>query len=79
MIDEWSGLADMLANLIEKYASDLDIENLPDIAGDNHAKDNRNKAEELSKNGRMYLANNSHKRYNEHDKSVQTIAGENTK
>ena len=50
MIDEWSGLADMLANLIEKYASDLDIENLPDIAGDNHAKDDRNKAEELSKN-----------------------------
>ena len=31
MIDEWSGLADMLANLIEKYASDLDIENLPNI------------------------------------------------
>ena len=30
MTDEWSGLADMLANLIEKYASDLDIENLPD-------------------------------------------------
>ena len=26
MVDEWSGLADMLANLIEKYASDLDIE-----------------------------------------------------
>lgn len=25
MIDEWSGLADMLANLIEKYASDLDM------------------------------------------------------
>lgn len=54
MVDEWSGLADMLANLIEKYVSDLDIENLPDIAGDkmrkNHEKDNRNKAEELSKN-----------------------------
>ena len=46
VIDEW---ADMLANLIEKNASDLDIENLPDIAGDNHAKDDRNKAEELSK------------------------------
>lgn len=29
IVDEWSGLADMLANLIEKYASDLDIENLP--------------------------------------------------
>lgn len=50
MVDEWSGLADMLANLIEKYASDLDIENLPDIAGNNHAEDDRNKAEELSKN-----------------------------
>ena len=50
MIDEWNGLADLLANLIEKYASDLDIENLPDIAGENHAKDDRNKAEELSKN-----------------------------
>lgn len=50
MIDKWSGLANMLANLIEKYASDLDIENLSDIAGDNHAEDNRNKAEELSQN-----------------------------
>lgn len=50
MIDEWSGLADLLANLIEKYASDLDIENLHDITGDNHAEDDRNKAEELTKN-----------------------------
>ncbi len=50
MVDEWSGLADMLANLIEKYASDLDIDNIPDITGDKHAKDDRNKAEELSKN-----------------------------
>ena len=29
MIDEWSGFADLLANLIEKYASELDVENLP--------------------------------------------------
>lgn len=29
MIDEWSGFADLLATLIEKYASELDIENLP--------------------------------------------------
>ena len=28
--DEWSGLADLLANLIEKYASVLDIDNLPE-------------------------------------------------
>ncbi|MCI8517650.1 MAG: hypothetical protein HFG75_12435 [Hungatella sp.] len=50
MIGDWSGLADMLANLIEKYASDLDIENLPDITGDNHAKVKRNKGEKLPKN-----------------------------
>ncbi len=29
MIDEWSGFADLLTNLIEKYASELDIENMP--------------------------------------------------
>ena len=32
MLDEWSGLADLLANLIEKYALDLDIEDMPNIA-----------------------------------------------
>lgn len=45
MADEWSGLADILTNLIEKYASDLDIENLPDITRNDHAEDERNKAE----------------------------------
>ena len=29
MVDEWSGFADLLASLIEKYASELDVENLP--------------------------------------------------
>jgi hypothetical protein len=28
--DEWSGFADLLANLIEKYASVLDIDQLPE-------------------------------------------------
>ena len=28
MGDEWSGFADLLANLIEKYADELDIDNL---------------------------------------------------
>ena len=28
--DEWSGFADLLANLIEKYAAVLDIDNFPD-------------------------------------------------
>ena len=30
MTDEWSGLADFLANMIEKYAVELDIDALPD-------------------------------------------------
>lgn len=29
--DEWNGFADLLANLIEKYASVLDIDNLPEV------------------------------------------------
>ena len=33
MVDEWSGFADLLANLIGKYASVLEIEHLTDHAG----------------------------------------------
>lgn len=29
MTDEWSGLADFLANMIEKYVVELDIDALP--------------------------------------------------
>ena len=29
MVDEWSGFADLLANLIGKYASVLEIEHMP--------------------------------------------------
>ena len=32
MLDEWSGLADLLANLIEKYAADLDIGDMPNTS-----------------------------------------------
>ena len=28
--DEWKGLAELLANLIAKYASELSIEDMPD-------------------------------------------------
>ena len=28
--DEWNGLADLLANLIAKYASELGIDDMPD-------------------------------------------------
>ena len=44
MFDEWSGLADLLANLIEKYASDLDIGDMPDTK-----LDMENKVELLEK------------------------------
>ena len=31
MVDEWSGFAAFLANLIEKYAVVLDLDALPDL------------------------------------------------
>ena len=30
MIDEWTGLAVLLADMIEKYAGELDLDSLPD-------------------------------------------------
>lgn len=30
MIDEWNGFAVLLANMIEKYAEELDLASLPD-------------------------------------------------
>ncbi len=30
--DEWNGLADLLANLIVKYASELGIDGMPDAS-----------------------------------------------
>ena len=45
--DEWSGFADLLANLIEKYAAVLDIDNLPDppmrLDGDKKGDENNSK------------------------------------
>ena len=31
MVDEWSGFAALLANLIEKYAEVLNLDELPDL------------------------------------------------
>ena len=45
MVDKWSGLADLLANLIEKYASDLDIDNMPDIEIKSNIENERKKVE----------------------------------
>ena len=47
MVDEWSGFADLLANLIGKYASVLEIEHLPArTGGRKHAKFARIQAEQ---------------------------------
>ena len=44
MTDKWSGFADLLANLIEKYVAVLDIDNLPDppIRLDSDKKEDKN-------------------------------------
>jgi hypothetical protein len=34
MNDEWSGLADFLANMIAKYSRTLDVDSLPDPDSD---------------------------------------------
>ena len=48
--DEWSGFADLLANLIEKYAAVLDIDNLPEppICLDSSVKDQMNNSKHFS-------------------------------
>ncbi|MCD8383000.1 MAG: hypothetical protein LUC30_08855 [Clostridiales bacterium] len=42
MRDEWSSFADLLADLIAKYAAEIDIDSLPDpdMTGSPHAKEN---------------------------------------
>ena len=48
--DEWSGFADLLANLIEKYAVVLDIDNLPEppICLDSNEKESVNKSKHFA-------------------------------
>ncbi len=48
MVDKWSGLADLLANLIEKYASDIGLEDMPDPASVNDIKNANVKEENCS-------------------------------
>ena len=50
LIDNWSGFANLLANLIEKYAAVLDIENLPEppIRLDRSTEENVNDAKHSS-------------------------------
>lgn len=48
--DNWSGFANLLANLIEKYAAVLDIENLPEppIRLDRSTEENVNNSKHSS-------------------------------
>ena len=50
LTDNWSGFADLLASLIEKYAAVLDIENLPEppIRLDRSAEENVNNSKHSS-------------------------------
>lgn len=50
LIDNWSSFADLLANLIEKYAAVLDIENLPEppIRLDRSTEENVNNSKHSS-------------------------------
>lgn len=50
LIDNWSGFANLLANLIEKYAAVLDIENLPEppIRLDGSTEENVNNSKHSS-------------------------------
>lgn len=50
LIDNWSGFANLLANLIEKYAAVLDIENLPEppIRLDKSTEENVNNSKHSS-------------------------------
>lgn len=46
-MNEWNGLADLLANLIAKYASELDLDQLPDpVVSYEEAKADKSEIEE---------------------------------
>lgn len=69
MLDEWSGLADLLANLIEKYAADLDIADIPDTK-----LGMENKVELLGERMEFCIASSIAMRYRNRDNTVQTKA-----
>lgn len=46
--DVWSGLADFLANMIEKYAGEMDLDALPD-------PDNYHKLKQINEMYRKYM------------------------
>ena len=47
MIDEWSGFADLMASLIEKYAADLGLDNLLDPKAVRNQQDDVSMSEKI--------------------------------
>lgn len=43
--DVWSGFANLMADLIEKYASVIDIENLPDKVVEDYSEESKTNIE----------------------------------
>ena len=72
MVDEWSGFAALLANLIEKYAVVLNLDALPDLVIE-EAVPEKDGADEMIHENDIESAKAA---YNYHEISVQTpIAG----
>ena len=73
MVDEWSGFAALLANLIEKYAVVLNLDALPDLVIE-EAVPEKDGADEMIHENDIESAKAAS--YNYHEISVQTpIAG----
>lgn len=53
MRDEWSGFADLMTSLIEKYAVDLDLDNLPDPKDMPNRQENDSMSEKTTE---LYIA-----------------------
>ena len=69
MIDEWSGFADLMASLIEKYAADLDLDNLPDPKNVLNQQDDVSMSEKIVE---PCIADRKAAWYNDREMSVQT-------
>ncbi|GAA0060156.1 hypothetical protein [Streptococcus canis] len=47
MDNNWNGLADLIANMITKYAGVLDLDNLPTPMPVNNSKEDKNKEKSI--------------------------------
>lgn len=70
MVDEWSGFADLLANLIGKYASVLEIERMPAHLIVLDTEKNKNSINSAS----IPVEDKNAALYNRHEINVQTYS-----